>query len=271
MGNFFLRIYHFWRSIVEHFIEVNGLSRASDLAYQTLLSMVPMLAVSLGVVGALPAFKTSVVKIETFLFNNLTVVSDTQIHEYIQGFTQHAVNLSATGLVFLIVTAVLMIMTMESSLNAIFGVKKQRRGVNAFLIYWAVLTMLPILGGAALALSVYVASLPYIVDTFDIINTWVPLLDLLPMVLLWLAFSMLYLTLPNCKVLFRHAIAGGLVAAIFFEVGKRGFSYYAHNFSSYTFIYGALAALPILLVWIYWSWVITLFGAAVAAKLGESR
>lgn len=250
----------------KHFAIIDGLGRASSLAYQTLLSIVPLMIASIGAIGAFPAFLPLIKIVETFVFEHIVATSADQIHEYIQSFTQHATNLSATGIFFTLVSAVLMIFTMEGALNAIWQVKRRRQGLNAFLIYWAVLTILPILVGAALATSIYILSLPYIFDTVAVIGRWIPLLDLIPIALIWLAYTLLYQSLPNCKVAWGHAASGGLVAAILFEISKVFFAYYAEHLSSYTFIYGALATVPILLIWIYLCWAITLFGATIAAE-----
>lgn len=265
------RCFNFWRLVIIHFVDVNGLSKASALAYQTLLSIVPLSVASFGLISGMPAFSEANNKIQSLLFNNLVAGSAEQIQSYLQSFAEKAAKTSAIGILMLLISAVMMIFTMEGAFNDMWGIKKRRHGLTAFLIYWALLSLVPILGAAALAVSVYIFSLPYFSSNFALINNWIPILDLLPFSLLWLAFSLLNAFLPNCPVLFRHAAVGGLVATIFFEVTKQAFEYYLVNFSSYTFVYGAIATVPVFLIWIYLCWAIALFGAAVTAQLGFSH
>jgi membrane protein len=131
-------------------------------------------------------------------------------------------------------------------------------------MYWAVLTLMPILAGTGIAMTVYISSLPYFKGAAESINDTFFLLNVLPFMFTWAAFTTLYVALPNTRVYFRDAVLGAFVAAILFEVAKSGFAYYVSTFSTYQFIYGAVAAVPIFLVWIYVSWLIVLFGAVVS-------
>ncbi|MBL4817666.1 MAG: YihY family inner membrane protein [Deltaproteobacteria bacterium] len=262
----FLQV-RFWKSVYQHFMEVNALTRASALAYQTLFSLVPLMVASFALSTALPAFAESTNQLESYLFKYLVAGSQEQVHTYIQLFAKQAKGLSIASLLFVIVTAVMMISTMEGTLNTIWDVTKRRKGLNAFLSYWAVITLLPILGGAALSLSAYVTTLPYLSETIESAGKFLPLLDFLAVALIWVAFTTLYVFLPNCHVGFKHAAQGALVATVLFEIAKRSFGYYATHMSVYTFIYGALAAIPVFLIWLYLSWTITLFGACVSSTL----
>lgn len=264
MLTYLRRVYSFWKQVIVHFDEVHGTTRAAALAYTTLLSAVPLAVMGIGILSAFPVFEEYSDKIQRFLFSHLIAASADTIHDYLHSFALKAAGLSATSVFFLLVAAVMMIFTMENALNAIWKIETRRHGVTAFLIYWAVLTLLPILGGIAFAVSVYLYSLPYIQGAAETIGETIPLIGIMPFLFEWLGFAALYLTLPNTKVQFRDASIGALVAATLFELVKRGFGLYVTHFSSYEFVYGALAAIPIFLVWIYVSWLIILFGAVVA-------
>jgi membrane protein len=257
------RIYLFWKQVVVHFIDIYGTTRAAALAYTTLFSSVPLAVMGVGILSAFPVFQDYSGKIQNFLISHFVAASADTIQLYLQDFSVKAASLSVSSVVFILIAAVMLIFTMESALNAIWRVQTRRHGATAFMIYWAVLTLLPILAGTGIAVSVYISSLPYFKGATEAIGGVVPLLEMLPFFLSWAAFTTLYIALPNTHVRFRDAVIGAFVAALLFEIGKHVFGYYITNFSTYEIIYGALAAIPIFLVWIYVSWIIILFGAVV--------
>jgi len=141
----------------------------------------------------------------------------------------------------------------------------RRNPVSAFLLYWAVLTLSPLLVGLSLVVSSYLTSIPLIYGTAQSIGLSEGLLlNYTPFFLVSIAFSILYIVVPNCNVAIRHGILGGVVAGILFEIAKWGFTLYITLFPTYQLLYGALAAIPIFLLWVYLSWMIILFGAEVA-------
>lgn len=271
MLKFITPVYHQSCKIVQQFYDDHCLSRAAALAYTSLLALVPLMTVSLSILAAFPVFQDVATKIQDMVFANFVAGSADVVQAHIKQFAEAATHLSVTGLVFLVITAVMMIFNMELDFNAIWRVEKRRSGVSAFLIYWAVLTLLPIFIGVGFALSTYLGSLSFITGTAEALRIKQPLLEYSPYLLTWAAFTLLYTTLPNCRVLVRHALVGGLVATLLFELAKRGFAYYISHFPTYQLLYGALAAIPIFFVWIYLSWVVVLFGAVVAHVVGEKN
>lgn len=265
----FKRIYRFWKDVVVGFYKDNCLVRAAALAYTALLSIVPLATVSFVVIKAFPVFQGFTDQVENYIFSNFIATSAKTIQQYIHQFSEQAMQLSSTGLIFLLVTAVLMIFNMEASFNAIWRARSHRRGIPAFLMYWAVITLLPVLIGMGFAISSFFVSLPlvvYITKTLGV-NSW--LLILTPYFLTFVAFTLLYLTIPNTKVLLRHAAAGGAVAAILFELSKWLFTLYLAHFKTYQLLYGALATIPLFLIWMYLSWLVVLFGAEVSYVLSR--
>ena len=174
------------------------------------------------------------------------------------------------GLGGLMVTAVLTMLTVENALNAIWRVRRPRPLAQRVLVYWATLTFGPVLIGASLSISSYlisvsagyVGTMPFGVGL---------LVSMVPVLLSALAFAFLYTTVPNAYVDWRDAIVAGLVAALAFELAKRGFGYFITHIPTYTVVYGTFAALPIFLLWIYLSWLVTLLGATIAANLPVIR
>ncbi|MBX9586324.1 MAG: YihY family inner membrane protein [Gammaproteobacteria bacterium] len=264
-------LYRYIDRMIWKFVNDACFTRAAALAYTTLLALVPLMTVSLALLSAFPVFQDGAQKIQDFVFSNFVAGSADIIQQHLQSFVDSARHLSPTGLFFLVVTAIMMIFNMESDLNAIWRVKQRRHGVSAFLIYWGVLTLLPISVGVGIAVSTNLAALPLVVEMGEFLDIKTMLLRCLPNLITWMSFTILYVTLPNCVVKIRHAIWGGLVAMILFSWAKFGFSWYLINFPSYELLYGALATIPIFLLWLYMTWLIILFGAVVAYVIANGN
>jgi len=247
------------RAIITNFFKEGGPMQASGLAYISLLAIVPLMTVSLSILAVFPAFKGIGDQIQKFIFDNFVTSSAQTIHQYLQAFMSQAAKLSLPGTLSLLVTAILMIFAIEYNFNQIWHVKKHRNAIQAFLMYWAVLTLAPILIGVGF----------FITGTalYTIINKTIT--GAFPYLFTFLALTLLYILVPNCKVKIRHAIPGAIIATILFELAKRGFAFYIANFPTYTLIYGALAVIPIFLIWLYLSWLIVLFGASVSHTLQQ--
>ena len=263
------QIYRFFRLVISRFRADGCTTRASALAFATLLSIVPLLTVSFSLLTAFPVFQVFALKIQNFVFDNFVPTSAAVLQQYLQDIVRQTSKLSAISMCFLIATAVLMVFNMEQAFNTIWHAKKQRGFLSAFLMYWAVLTLAPILIGIGLVISTYIISLPLISVAANLLGLKKLLFYTTPYLSTLVAFTLLYLAVPNRKVLFRYALAGGAVATLLFELAKEGFVFYITRFSIYKLVYGALATIPIFLVWIYLSWLIILFGAVVSATLEE--
>lgn len=257
------RIFKFAKIALKEFITSDGFTGAAALAYTTLLSVVPLMVVSLGLFSAFPDFKKYAHMFHEYIFDHLVPSSAKTMQHYIESFATHSAGLSAIGTTFAFVTSIMLIFSMESIFNTIFKVKKRRKGTIAFLIYWAILTAIPPLAGCAFAASIFVLSLPYISSLVETMVSFTPILYLIPVTILFLMLSILYKTLPNCSVKYRHAALGAAVAAPLFEIVKISFGVYIKHFSSYTVIYGAAAIIPIFLIWLYVLWLVIIIGAVI--------
>jgi membrane protein len=244
---------------------------AASLTFTTVLAVVPVLTVAFALLAAFPMFQTFRSAIEAFLFQNLIPGNLSEsITGYVGQFARNARGLTAIGLVGLMVTSVLTMLTVEDALNAIWRVKIKRRMAQRVLVFWAVLTCGPVMIGASLSISSYLISVG--ADYVGNMPIGLSLLiNVTPVLLSAVAFAFLYTAVPNAYVEWRDAIAAGLIAALAFELSKRGFGAFITNFPSYTAVYGTFAALPIFLLWIYLSWLVTLLGATVAANLPVIR
>jgi membrane protein len=261
--------FKFLQKVVSQFISDNCPLRAAALSYTSLLSIVPLMTVSFTVMSAFPMFRQVGQQLQDFIFQNFVATSAQVVQANIQKFAVQALNLSATGLIFLLVTALLMMFNMEQAFNVIWRAPKPRIRITAFMLYWGLLTFFPILIGMGFAISSYIFSLPVIEGTTRLLGVQAPFLAISPYLLTFIAFTVLYITLPNCKVFIRHAMVGGFVATLLFEFAKYGFGLYVLNFPTYELLYGTLAAIPIFLIWVYLSWLIILFGAVVAFVVSD--
>ncbi|PLX59753.1 MAG: hypothetical protein C0630_17665 [Sedimenticola selenatireducens] len=255
------RVRQFGVLIFSRFIADHGLPTAAALTFTSLLSMVPLMAVSLALLTAFPVGDRVVMQLQNFVFNNFLPSSGEVVQQYLNQFSQKAARMTGPGLVFLIATALLMMANIERAFNRIWRIDKRRRLLSRFMVYWAILTLGPLLIGLSVAVTSYLVSMPLLSDTAQLFGPDSGLLRATPAIASAVAFSLLYLVVPNQPVPLAHAVAGGVLAALLFELAKRIFAYYITLFPAYEMIYGALAVIPLFLVWLYLSWTITLLGA----------
>ncbi len=244
---------------------------AASLTFTTLLSLVPLITIALTLFSAFPVFQDFSAQIKNFLLSNMMPeTGGKMISLYVEQFAESAAKLTAVGIVFLALTAMLMMHTIDEAFNTIWRVSKPRTLLQRILIYWAGLTLAPLLVGSSLSLTSWLAgmSMGYAkqVPEFDVV-----MLKVVPVVLTTLAFSLMFRVVPNRFVPLRHAFIGGMVAAAAFESMNRAFAYYIEHFPTYKLVYGAFASIPIFLLWIYLSWLTILLGALIASSLSYWR
>jgi membrane protein len=257
----------FLRLIAGRFTEDRCSQMASSLAFTTLLSLVPLVVIALTVVSAFPAFSGLMDQVKIFLLTNmLPEAAGKIISVYMVQFSDKAAHLSGIGIAALAVTAFMLMLTIEHAFNLIWRVKTGRPVMQRILIYWAVITLGPVSVGASLSLTSFLLSrsLGHI-SFFPALGGMA--LKPVPFLIMIGAFTLLYMIVPNRTVPFKHAAIGGALAGVGMGVMNMGFAAYILHFTSYTFVYGAFASLPVFLLWLYASWLIVITGALVAASL----
>lgn len=257
----------FWRFLLLRFFADNGPNNAAALTYTTLFAVVPMMTVTFAMLSAVPAFQGTGEQIQSFVFRNFVPSAGETVQEYLRDFTTQARQLTWIGVAVLAVTAFWMLVTIEKTFNTIWRVRQPRRGVSSFLLYWAILSLGPLLLGAGFAISTYIASLS-VLSGPDALLGAKTLLGYMPLLFSVAAFTLLYATVPNARVPLKHALLGGLFTAVLFEVAKALFGLYVRLFPGYQLIYGAFATVPLFLLWIYLSWLIVMLGAELVCNLG---
>lgn len=242
------------------------LRSAAALTYMSLFAVVPLMTVVYAMLSAVPAFAQFGAELQDFIFDHFLPASGHEIQTYLRRFSEQALTLTGWGAAFLFVTALTMMTKIEKEFNAIWRTRGNRKGLSSFLLYWAILSLGPLCVGLAIGISTYVASLGILFDHVDIFGTRILLLNTVPWLLTSAAFTLLFAAVPNCRVPIRHALIGGAISGLCFEVGKYVFALVMKN-ASYQLIYGTFAAFPLFLLWIYISWVIVLAGAELVHAL----
>jgi membrane protein len=246
-----------------------GLARtAASLAFTTLLGLVPLFTVAFAYVARFSFFERTQDALEAYLLQFFLPGSGAVIHRYLTEFTAKSAELKGVGTVFVILTVFLLVWQVESEINAIWGVRAPRSIARRTFIYLIGLTAGPAFIGATVyflswLIDESVALIPVPSQTLALFVQPVAL------VVETAIFTFVYRLVPAQHVRWRLAFAGGLLAGVAFEVAKYGFRFYITHFQTYQAIYGALATLPLFLLWIYLSWIIVLVCAAVTATLSE--
>jgi membrane protein len=238
---------------------------ASSLTFTTLISLVPLLTVMLALFAAFPMFSAFQANVEKYFLQSLVPPTIAKpVLSALTQFASKATRLGTVGLVVLVFTAIAMMLTIDRALNAIWRVRTPRPIAQRVLVYWAAVTLGPLLLGASLTMTSYAIS-----ASQGLVGAppggLALLLDIAVFVLLAIGMAALFRYVPNTTVRWTHAFAGGIVAAVGFEIAKRVLGWYLRQVPTYAMVYGAFATLPIFLVWIYTSWVIVLLGAVIAA------
>ncbi|MFT6430687.1 MAG: membrane protein [Halopseudomonas sp.] len=262
---------HFCRYLFSRFSEDNCVKNAAALTYTTLFAVVPVMTVSYAMLAAIPAFDQVGSQVEDFIFSNFVPSTGDTLRQYLIEFSDQARQLTGVGVALLLITALLMLLNIERAFNAIWRIRQPRRGISSFLLYWAVLSLGPLLLGAGFVVSTYLTSLNFFGTGATLDTLTRLLLGWIPLLLSVAAFTLVYVAVPNTRVPLRHGLAGGVLVALLFEGAKASFALYVALFPGYQLIYGAFAAFPLFLLWIYVSWMIILFGAELVANLGNSN
>ena len=241
---------------------------AASLSYTSLIAIVPLFAIGLSVFSAFPVFDSVKEQIQDFLLRNFVPTIEQEVSQYLIEFIDASAQLTTIGVVSIAITAILMLSTIENSLNFIFKVTRPRRLTTKITLYWTVITLGPLLLGTAFSMRGYLFTLQKFMPQ-DIAATEILISKLIPSLITMLLLVLVYVLVPNKKIKIGNAFVGSLVAVILFSFLRKGFAYFMIKAATYKTLYGALATLPVFLIWMYLAWAVVIFGAVVTAALEE--
>lgn len=260
--------FNFLRFLVRHFLEDDCQQKAASLTYTTLLSIVPIITVLLMILSSVPALESVREQISQLIYSNLLPQSSIQVSEYINNFAEKSSDLTAIGAMVLFITTIMTLTTVERAFNQIWRVESRSGGLKSILRYWTIITLGPLVLGTAFIVSSAVQSLSFLnqqVAGYGIDwGFWVQMVSLGITVA---GFIGMYWFIPKAKVPLKNAAIAGIFVAITFELLKHIFGTVMANFTSYEAVYGAFAALPIFLLWVYLSWNLILIGVEISYTL----
>lgn len=266
------RMISFGRFVLNRFLDDRLFEAAGSLAYITLFALVPLATVIFGTLSAFKVFTEGkwAEKLSDYIFMNFVPSSARAVEEYLLAFSQNANALTVVGTVALVVSLLITLSSIEAIFNRIWRVPTTRPQLSRFLVYWTVLTLGAVFAVASLALSAQFFALA-IFDSMP--GQWLEnqMLRATPVLIELGVFATIFRVVPHRTVKWRHAFAGALLGVAGFELVKWGLGVFIGNFPTYERIYGSVALLPVLLMWIYFSWVVVLLGASFASSLSAFR
>lgn len=237
---------------------------AAELSFVTVLAFVPALAVIFPILAVFPGIQQVGQELIDFALRSFFPESSHLLTQQAAEIASKAAELSPLGVFFLVVTVLLTMARVEEELNRIWGVEHRRGLTSRLPIYWTILTVGPMLLGAGLLTSSYVASLPFLRESIGYQGLAAWWMRLLPVVSSGIVFFLLYWLVPNRRIRWTAAATAAVVAALAFQAALAGFTLYFRIVPTYRALYGAVASIPVFLVWIYISWNVILAGAELS-------
>ena len=260
----------FGRFLAKRFLDDHLFQAAGSLAYTTLFALVPLAMVVFGVLSAFPVFEQWSAQLRDYIFANFLPGAANSLKTNLDGFLANTGKLTAVGVIALVASLLITLNSIEATFNRIWRVSSPRPKLSRFLVYWTVLTLGALMAAASLALSASFYELPMFATTG---GQWLQRLSvsLAPVVIECAAIVVIYRVVPHRTIKWRYALAGALLATALLELAKWGLGVYLGSFNTYQRIYGAVAAAPILLLWIYLCWIAVLLGASLASGMAAFR
>lgn len=267
---------HYWFKfiifVLKRFEADRCREQAGSLTYTTLFAVVPMLTVFLVIISSIKALEPARQQLQQLIYSNFLPKTTIAFDKALNAFTSKSSNLTVIGILFLFFTTVMMLSSIETVFNRIWRVRETRGGIVGFMRYWTIISLGPILLGSAFAISSAAASINVLSNNFagyELDGTFI--FPLMSFALTILGFFFLYWTIPNRSVPIKSALIAAAFSASIFELLKNLFGYVMSNFTSYEIIYGAFAAIPIFLLWIFLSWNIILLGVEISFAITAFR
>lgn len=261
----------FARFLWRRFLDDNLFQAAGSLAYTTAFALVPLAVVVLGVLSAFPVFQDMGEKLVDYVLSNFVPAAADSIRDQLNTLAAHTKKLTAAGTVALVISLLVTLNSVESTFNRIWRVASARPRLSRYLVYWTVLTLGALLAAASLSMSARFFAMKLFVETPQ--GQWIAnfSLGIAPILIELVVVMLAYRVVPHHTVKWRHAAAGALLAVVLLESVKAGLGLYLGSFDGYQNLYGAMAFIPILMLWIFLGWVAILLGASLASSMAAFR
>jgi membrane protein len=260
----------FFRFLLVRFLDDRLFEAAGALAFTTLFALVPLSMVVFGALSAFPVFDKWSDQLTAYVFSNFVPSSARTVQDYLRDLSSNTGKLTSAGAIALVASVLITLTSVETTFNRIWRVPTARPKFSRFLVYWTVLTLGALVAATSLALSTQFFALA-IFETRPGKLLEAMMLWFAPMAIELLCFAAIFKVVPHRTVKWRHAIAGGVLAVLLFELVKQGMGFYFGRFGNYQAIYGPLAVVPIMMLWIYLGWVAVLLGASFASSMSAFR
>jgi membrane protein len=260
----------FFRFLWRRFLDDRLFEAAGALSFTTLFALVPLSMVVFGALSAFPVFDKWSGQLSEYVFSNFVPNSASAVQGYLRDLSSNTGKLTAAGAIALVVSVLITLTSVETTFNRIWRVPTARPKFGRFLVYWTVLTLGALVAASSLALSTQFFALA-IFETAPGRLLEGLMLRLAPMAIELLCFALIFKVVPHRTVKWRHAIAGGVLSVVLFELVKQAIGFYFGRFGNYQAIYGPLAVVPIMMLWIYMGWVAVLLGASFASSMSAFR
>jgi len=260
----------FARFLAKRFLDDRLFQAAGSLAYTTLFALVPLAMVVFGVLSAFPVFERWSDQLSDYIFSNFVPSAARSAQIYIKQFSASAGQLTAVGVIILVISLLITLNSIEATFNRIWRVASSRPKFGRFLVYWTVLTLGALVAAASLAMSARFFEMSlFATQEGRLLRTI--LLTATPLLIEFAGITMIYRVVPHRSIKLRYAVAGALLATLLLEIVKWGLGLYLGSFNTYQKIYSTFAAVPILLMWIFLCWVAILMGASLASSMAAFR
>jgi membrane protein len=260
----------FFRFLGRRFVDDRLFEAAGSLAFTTLFALVPLSMVVFGALSAFPVFDEWSDQLSEYIFSNFVPSSASAVQGYLRDLSSNTVKLTAAGAIALVVSVLVTLTSVETTFNRIWRVPTARPRFGRFLVYWTVLTLGALVAASSLALSTQFFALAIFETAPGRLLEGI-MLRLAPMTIELLCFATIFKVVPHRTVKWRHAVAGGVLSVLLFELVKQGMGFYFGRFGNYQAIYGPLAVVPIMMLWIWLGWVAVLLGASFASTMSAFR
>lgn len=259
--------------VVAGFLRERIKLRAAALTYVTLLSIIPAIVVGFSLFAAFGGLEDNEARLKSFIVDTIAVRSQREaIFGFLDQFLQKGTvaKLGTIGTLPLLLTVVSLLSNIELSFNDIWGVQKSRSFLQRFQVYWPLITLAPILLGVSLSLSTAFEASDLGQRIYEVPGMGL-VFGLVSILLTCLFFTLLYQIMPNTRVHVKHALVGGLVAGVLWVIAQKLYGVYAANAITYSALYGSLGAVPLFIIWVYVSWIVTLLGAMLTFAVQSAK